>query len=98
MPPNFGLAFAPRGGDGSDSLCAGARPRGVQVSASVVGVELFANCDGVPVVLLGEGFGVDCRSGDGDNGLSGRRNGDARLDPPWKEGLYAVVMIRKSRP
>jgi hypothetical protein len=61
------------------------RPRGVHVSASVVavGVELCASLEGVVVVaiLVGEGLGVDCRSGDGDAGLSGRRNGEARGDP-----------------
>ena len=49
-----------------------------------VGVELCASLEGVVVVaaiLVGEGFGVDCRSGDGDAGLSGLRNGEARGDP-----------------
>jgi len=68
MPPNPGLAFAPLVGEGSLSLCA--RPRGVQVSASEVGVEWLANRDGVVVVagivLVGDGFGVDCRNGDGE--------------------------------
>ena len=76
----------PRVGDRSGSLCAGVRPRGVHVSVSVVavGVELWASLEGVDVVvviLVGEGFGVDCRSGDGDAGLSGLRNGEARGDP-----------------
>lgn len=49
-------------------------------------MELRASLEGVVVVavaiLVGEGFGVDCRSGEGDVGLlSGRRNGDDRGEP-----------------
>lgn len=79
-----GLAFAPRVGDGSLCLDTDARPRGVHVSVSAVGVELFANREGVVVVaivLVGEGVGVVCLKGEGDNGDSGRRNGDARGEP-----------------
>lgn len=87
MPLKPGVALLEaRVGDRSGSLCTGVRPRGVQVSVSVVsvGVELCASLDGVELVVaifVGEGFGVDCRSGDGDAGLSGRRNGEVRGDP-----------------
>jgi hypothetical protein len=83
MLPRAGLALAPRVGEGSLSRGTGVRPRGVQVSASVVGVEPFANREGVvaAMVLVGEGFGVDCLSGDGDKGLSGRLKGEARGEP-----------------
>jgi hypothetical protein len=84
IPPNPGLPLAPGVGDGSRSLRGGGRPRGVQASVSVTGVELRANLDGVVVcaaILVGDGFGVDCRNGEGDAGLSGLRNGDARGDP-----------------
>ena len=84
IPPNPGLVFAPLVGDDSLSLGVGARPLGVQVSASVVGVELRARREGVVVVaaiFVGEGFGVDCLRGEGEAGDSGRRKGDARGDP-----------------
>lgn len=94
--PKPGLAFAPRVGEGSLSLVIGARPRGVHVSASVIGVELFASREGVPSVLVGEDVGVDCLKGDGDIGLSGRRNGDARGEPYESgEGLYEVAIIER---
>jgi hypothetical protein len=76
IPPNPGLAFEPLVGDGSLSLAAGARPLGVQVSASVIGVELRASLDGVVPVVA-----IDCLRGEGDAGLSGRRKGDARGEP-----------------
>lgn len=95
MPPNPGLPFAPRVGEGSLSLCAGARPRGVHVSPSATGVEPRPSLEGVVdvvdvvAILVGDGFGVDCRRGDGEAGLSGRRNGDARGEPYDNgEGLY----------
>jgi hypothetical protein len=92
MPPKPGLPFAPRVGEGSLSLCAGARPRGVHVSPSATGVEPRPSLDGVVdvvAILVGDGFGVDCRRGDGEAGLSGRRNGDARGEPYDNgEGLY----------
>ena len=84
MPPNPGLLFAPRVGEGSVSLWTGARPRGVQALSSAAGVELRPNLEGVVAVvaiLVGDGFGVDCRSGEGEAGLSGRRNGDALGEP-----------------
>ena len=83
MPPNPGLPFAPRVGEDSLSRCAGARPLGVQASPSVAGVEPRPSFEGVVdvAILVGDGFGVDCRSGDGDAGLSGRRKGDARGEP-----------------
>ena len=63
-------------------------PLGVHVSAdavSVVGVEARCSLDGVVVdtvaIFTGDGFGVDCRSGDGDAGLSGRRKGEDRGEP-----------------
>lgn len=70
MAPNPGLAFVPRVGEGSLSLATGARPISVRVSASVVGVEMLANREGgvvdSAIFLVGEGFGVDCRKGDGE--------------------------------
>ncbi len=46
-------------------------------------------------IFVGEGFGVDCRSGEGDVGLlSGRRNGDDRGEPYERgEGLYEAAML-----
>ena len=35
----------------------------------------------IVAILVGEGLGVDCRRGEGDAGLSGRRKGDARGEP-----------------
>ena len=85
MPPNPGLEdLDALVGEGSLCLCSieATRPRGVQVSVSVVGVELFASREGVvAIVLVGEGVGVDCRNGEGECGDSGRRNGDARGEP-----------------
>ena len=65
-------------------------PRGVQDEVvSWVGVELFAIREGVVIVLVGEGFGVDCLRGDGEAGDSGLRKGDARGEPKERgEGLY----------
>lgn len=99
IPPKPGLADAFRLGETSLARCVDARPLGVQVcsvSVSVAGVELRANLEGVVVaaaILVGEGLGVDCLNGDGDAGLSGRRNGDA-LGEPYEsgEGLYEVVI------
>ena len=92
MPPNPGLPLAPRVGEVSLSLCAGARPRGVQASPSAAGVEPRPSLEGVvdvAAILVGDGFGVDCRRGDGEAGLSGRRKGDARGEPYERgEGLY----------
>lgn len=72
-------------GEGSLSLAVGVRPRGVHASDSAVGVEWLANREGVvdvaAIVLLGDGFGVDCRNGDGECGDSGLRKGDARGEP-----------------
>lgn len=81
--PNCGLEFAPRVGEEALSLIVATRPRGVQLSASVVSIEALANLDGVVVVicLVGDGVGVDCLSGDGDAGDSGRRKGEVRGDP-----------------
>jgi hypothetical protein len=90
-----GLDVAPRVGEGSLSLEAGARPLGVQESVSAVAVELFANRGVVAdIVFTGEGFGVDCRRGDGECGDSGRRNGLA-LGEPYEsgEGLYDVAIV-----
>ena len=84
MPPNPGLAFAPLVGEGSRSLTIGVRPLGVHESASC-GVECWANLDGVvdvaAIVLVGDGFGVDCRNGDGECGDSGLRKGDGLGEP-----------------
>ncbi len=82
--PNPGLTLAPLVGEGSLSLWPGARPRGVQASTSGAGVGPRPSLEGVVdvvAILVGEGFGVDCRSGDGEAGLSGRRNGDALGEP-----------------
>jgi hypothetical protein len=83
IPPKPELAFERLVGDGSLSLAAGARPLGVQVSASATGVELRASLDGVVTVaaILVGGLGVECLRGEGDAGLSGRRKGDARGEP-----------------
>ncbi len=88
IPPNPGLAFAPRVGvgEGSRSRGVGASPLGVRLSAAVMGVEARAKREGVVVlvsvaILVGDGFGVDCRRGEGEAGLSGLRNGDARGEP-----------------
>lgn len=84
MPPNPGLLFPPRVGEGSLSLGAGASPRGVQASPSAAGVEARPSLEGVVAVVaifVGDGFGVDWRSGEGEAGLSGRRNGDALGEP-----------------
>ena len=83
MPPNPGLAFAPGVGDGSLSLCVDVRPLGVHSFSSATGVDSRANLEGVVVVAIfvGDGFGVDCRNGDGECGLSGRRKGDALGEP-----------------
>lgn len=57
----------------------------VSVSVPVVGVEACWSLDGVAdvvvAILVGDGFGVDCRRGEGDAGLSGRRKGEVRGDP-----------------
>jgi hypothetical protein len=84
MSSRPGLAFAPRVGEGSLCLGTDGRPRGVHESASLVGVEALASREGVvavAIVLVGEGFGVVCLNGEGDNGDSGRRKGDARGEP-----------------
>lgn len=84
MPPKPGLLCAPRVGEGSLSLWAGARPRGVQAFSSAAGIEPRPSLEGVVAVvaiLVGDEFGVDCRSGEGEAGLSGRRNGDALGEP-----------------
>jgi hypothetical protein len=97
MPPNPGLPFAPRVGEGSLSFSTGARPRGVHVSPSAAGVEPRPSLEGVVdvAILVGEGFGVDCRRGDGEAGLSGRRKGDARGEPyDSGEGLYDAWISR----
>jgi hypothetical protein len=55
------------------------------VSVSVAGVERLANREGVVdavgIAFVGDGFGVDCRNGDGECGDSGLRKGDARGEP-----------------
>lgn len=94
IPPNPGLAVffglgvflaLGVGDDGSLSLIVETRPRGVQASGvSAMGVDARANLDGVVVcvaIFVGDGLGVDCRRGDGEAGLSGLRNGDARGEP-----------------
>lgn len=52
---------------------------------SVVGVELRWRREGVVVepedILTGVGLGVDCRRGEGEAGLSGRRKGEDRGEP-----------------
>lgn len=76
--------FAPRVGDVGGSRWDGTdatRPRGVQVSVSVVGLFewLSFEGEGVPICFVGDVVGVvDCRRGDGDEGDSGRRKGEAR--------------------
>jgi len=43
----------------------------------------------VATILVGDGFGVDCRSGEGEAGLSGRRNGETLGEPYERgDGLY----------
>jgi hypothetical protein len=91
MSPNPGLFFAAGVGEGSLCRVGVWRPRGVQVSASLVGVDSRPSLDGVVVVaiLVGDGFGVDCRRGEGEAGLSGRRKGEDRGEPYESgEGLY----------
>ena len=86
---NCGLEFAPRVGEEALSLIVATRPRGVQLSASVVSIEALANVDGV---------GVDCLSGDGDAGDSGLRKGEVRGDPKERgDGLYEADMDWKVR-
>ena len=85
IPSNPGLAFDLLVDERSCSCAIDTRPRGVHVIASVPGVDCLANCEGVvevaAIVLVGDGFGVDCRSGDGECGDSGLLNGDARGEP-----------------
>lgn len=94
-------------GDLEASLCPAiaTNPRGVHDSASACGVELRFSLDGVVEVatwaataaIFGGGAtgatGVECRSGDGDAGLSGRRKGDALGEPKERgEGLYEAAI------
>ena len=76
-----------------DSRDAGVRPaRGVVLSAvgvpvvdAAAAVAAAANREPPPMEppapLVGEPDGVDCRSGDGEEGDSGRRNGELRGEP-----------------
>lgn len=77
-------------GEVSDSRFA--RPRGVHDSPSACGVELRFSLEGVVATgaaISGRGTtGVECRRGEGEAGLSGRRKGDALGDPYERgEGL-----------
>lgn len=92
-PPRL-LEFAPRVGDGAKSRDTGARPRGVQLSALVTGVVFsyveveVSSLDGVIVALVGDGVGVELRSGEGEAGDSGLRKGEVRGEPKERgEGL-----------
>lgn len=88
MPPNPGLsapAPAPRVGD---SGILATNPLGVHVSfeaVSEVGVDARCSLNGVDMlavdIFVGEGVGVDCRSGEGEAGDSGRRKGEERGEP-----------------
>ena len=64
-------------------------PRGVQLSelsVGVVGLPNLALLD-KPVVLVGDPVGVVWRSGEGDTGDSGLRNGELRTgDEPYPKG------------
>lgn len=64
-------------------------PLGVQLWAVGVDIELSANLGSafVRTGLNGEASGVVCcRSGDGEAGDSGLRNGELRGDPNWPKG------------
>jgi len=68
-------------------------PRGVQLSDVGVAEGLAANLGAPPngADFDGDAFGVVCRSGDGEAGDSGRRNGELRGEPyPNGDGLYGV--------
>jgi hypothetical protein len=58
-------------------------PLGVQLSVALVGVLPCANLELALVcpAFDGDAEGVDCRSGDGDTGDSGRRKGELRWEP-----------------
>jgi len=83
--------LAPRVGDSGGSLGAEERPLGVQFPCSIAGGDAFS-FDGVPIAFVGDIVGVvELRSGDGEEGDSGLRNGEARGDPNASgEGLYGV--------
>jgi hypothetical protein len=88
LEPGLGELFAPRVGDVGCSRRDGTvatRPRGVQVSvaASVAGLLEWLSLEGEDVLaaaaLVGEVVGVvEWRRGDGEDGDSGRRKGEAR--------------------
>ena len=86
MPPNPGLAFAPLLGEDSDSLCEGVKLRAVRESDDVVDEASLPSREGVVVMagLVTAGLEVDCRSGEGDAGDSGRRKGEALGEPPYE--------------
>lgn len=98
IEPVFGLEFAPRVGDRSCCLWEGifaTSPRGVQLSASVIGAVLLPYFGGDAIGRVDGAVGVNVlvvvefRKGDGDAGDSGLRNGDDRGEPNDRgEGLY----------
>lgn len=60
----------------------GELPLGVQLSCVLVGLVGLANLDAPPLKgadLVGDPVGVEYRSGEGDTGDSGRRNGELRV-------------------
>jgi len=90
MEPDRGLDSAPRVGERSGSRrgegIEAARPRGVQF-LSGLGVEVLeCSFEGVPICFVGEGVVAEMavaavvvlRSGEGEAGDSGLRNGDVR--------------------
>jgi hypothetical protein len=87
LAPRVGDSGSSRGAGGMEATS----PRGVQelvgeavvsitVDAGVgVGVPFWASLEGVPMPFVGEVVGVvECRRGEGEEGDSGRRKGEAR--------------------
>lgn len=72
-----------------DGCCVFVCPLGVRLSVVPVGVDA-ANLEELLVWpdLAGDAVGVECLSGDGDAGDSGRRKGELREEPnppPWED-------------
>lgn len=70
-----------------DGCCVVDCPLGVRLSVVPVGVDT-ANLEELLVWPDFDAVGVECRSGDGDAGDSGRRKGELRGEPnppPWED-------------